>query len=193
MCQSLSQAQMDRGKQESTVSESGNLHPHTIVETDVKHEHLLTHGLSVRNQSIECCEGLSKEPPSLAQCFGKCFSEEVLGILRWLSGKELVYHCRRHKRCEFYSWIMEIPWNRKWQPSPVFLPCWGFSGGSVVKNWSIIAGDTRYVSLIPGSGRSRGTGNANPLQYSCQENLAKGGQRSLAGYSPWGLQIVGHN
>ena len=46
---------------------SGNLHPHTIVETDVKHEHLLTHGLSVRNQSIECCKGLSKETPTL--CF----------------------------------------------------------------------------------------------------------------------------
>jgi len=32
--------------------------------------------------------------------------------------------------------------------------------------------------LIPGSGRSPGEGNGNPLQYSCQENPTK---RSLAG------------
>ena len=35
---------------------------------------------------------------------------------------------------------------------------------------------------IPGSGGSPGGGN--PLQYSCLENPH--GQRSLAGYSPWG-------
>ena len=46
----------------------------------------------------------------------------MLGILRWLSGKELVYHCRRHKICELDSWIRKIPWNRKCQPTPVFLP-----------------------------------------------------------------------
>ena len=37
--------------------------------------------------------------------------------------------------------------------------------------------------LIPGSGRSPGGGNGNPLQYSCLENPT---DRSLAGYSPWG-------
>ena len=40
------------------------------------------------------------------------------------------------------------------------------------------------VSLIPRSGRSPGEGNGNPVQYSCLENPH--GQRSLAGYSPWG-------
>ena len=34
-------------------------------------------------------------------------------------------------------------------------------------------------------------GHGNPLQYSCLENPH--GQRSLAGYSPWGLQRVGPN
>ena len=33
------------------------------------------------------------------------------------------------------------------------------------------AGDTRDVSSVPGSGRSCGEGNGNPLQYSCLENL----------------------
>ena len=44
---------------------------------------------------------------------------------------------------------------------------YGFPGGSVVKNPPASAGDT---DLIPGSGRSPGEGNDNPLQYSCLEN-----------------------
>ena len=42
-----------------------------------------------------------------------------------------------------------------------------FPGGSVVKNPPTNAGDS---DLIPGSGRSPGGGNGNPLQYSCLEN-----------------------
>ena len=42
------------------------------------------------------------------------------------------------------------------------------------------------MGLIPGLGRSTGKGNDNPLQHSC---LGKSyGQRSLVGYSPWGLK-----
>ena len=37
---------------------------------------------------------------------------------------------------------------------------------------------------IPGLGRFPGGGHGNPLQYSCLETPY--GQRSLAGYSPWG-------
>ena len=40
----------------------------------------------------------------------------------------------------------------------------------MVKNPSVIAGDARTASLIPGSGRSPGIGNGNPLEYSCLEN-----------------------
>jgi len=32
------------------------------------------------------------------------------------------------------------------------------------------AGDTEDLGLIPGSGRSPGGGNGNPLQYSCLED-----------------------
>ena len=38
--------------------------------------------------------------------------------------------------------------------------------------------------LIPGSGRSPGEGHGDPFQCSCLEKSH--GQRSLAGYSPWG-------
>ena len=46
---------------------------------------------------------------------------------------------------EFDPWVEKIPWTRKWQPTPVFLP-----------------------------GKFHG-------------------QRSLAGYGPWGSQRVGHD
>ena len=26
------------------------------------------------------------------------------------------------KRCRFDPWVGKIPWRRKWQPTPVFLP-----------------------------------------------------------------------
>ena len=42
-----------------------------------------------------------------------------------------------------------------------------FPGGSVVKNPPDNAGD---AGSIPGSGRSPGEGNGNPLQYSCLGN-----------------------
>ena len=55
----------------------------------------------------------------------------------------------------------------------------GFPGG---KNPHANVGDIRYVSSIPGSGRSSGGGN--PLQYSCLENPTDRG--AWPGQSPWG-------
>ena len=40
----------------------------------------------------------------------------------------------------------------------------------MVKNPPANAGDVRDAGSIPGSGRSPGGGNGNPLQYSCLEN-----------------------
>ena len=58
----------------------------------------------------------------------------MVGFLGGTEGKE----SRKHRRRGFDPWIRKIPWRRKWQPTPVFLP-----------------------------GKFHG-------------------QRSLAGYSPWG-------
>ena len=47
--------------------------------------------------------------------------------------------------------------------------------GSVVKNPSANVGDSGDMGSIPGSGRSPGGGNGNPLQFSCLENpMARG-------------------
>ena len=36
--------------------------------------------------------------------------------------KESACQCRRHRRYGFNPWVRKIPWRRKWQPTPVFLP-----------------------------------------------------------------------
>ena len=44
-----------------------------------------------------------------------------LGGTRFFLGEESICQCRRHSRCGFDPWVREIPWSRKWQPTPVFL------------------------------------------------------------------------
>ena len=56
-----------------------------------------------------------------------------------------------------------------------------FPGGSDVKECAWNVGDP---GSIPGSGRSSGEGNGNPLQVFLPGKSH--GRRSLAGYSPWG-------
>ena len=48
----------------------------------------------------------------------------------------------------------------------------GFPGSSDGKEFACSVEDW---GLIPGSGRSPGEGNGNPLQYSCLENPTDGG------------------
>ena len=44
------------------------------------------------------------------------------GLPRWCSGKQSACHSRRLQRHGFDPWLWKIPWSRKWQPTPVFLP-----------------------------------------------------------------------
>ena len=57
--------------------------------------------------------------------------------------------------------MSEIRWENKTKDFP---------GGSVVKNLPANAGDAKDVGSVPGSERSPGEENGNPLQYSCLEN-----------------------
>ena len=38
------------------------------------------------------------------------------------SGKESACQCRKCKRCWLDAWDGKIPWRRKWQPTPLFMP-----------------------------------------------------------------------
>ena len=59
-------------------------------------------------------------------------------------------------------------------PFKTELPHKGFPGGSVVKNPPASAG---HAGSIPGSGRSPGEGNGNPLQDSCLQSSMDRGAR----------------
>ena len=77
------------------------------------------------------------------------------------AGKIIHLQCRKPW---LNSWVRKITWRRDRLPTPIFL---GFPGGSDGKESSCNMGD---LGSIPGSGRSPGGGNGNPLQYSCLEN-----------------------
>ena len=61
---------------------------------------------------------------------------------------------------------------------------WASQVALVVKNPPANAGDIRDMSSIPGSGRSPGGGQPTPVFLPGGSH----GQRSLAGYSPWGCK-----
>ena len=48
--------------------------------------------------------------------------DEEFWASEWLSVKESDCQCRRHRRFGFDLWVRKIPWRRKWQPTPLFLP-----------------------------------------------------------------------
>ena len=60
-----------------------------------------------------------------------------------------------------------------------------FPEGTVVKNRPASTGDARDMGLIPGSRRSPGVGNGNPLQFLPGRSH---GQRSLVSCGPWGCE-----
>ena len=61
----------------------------------------------------------------------------------------------------------------------------------VVKNLLASAGDVREAGLFPGSERSPGEGNGNPLQYSCLENTMDRGawQATVHGVTKSQIQL----
>ena len=64
---------------------------------------------------------------------------------------------------------------------------WGFPDATSGREPACNARDARDSGSIPGSGRSPGGCNGNPLQYSCLENPMN--RRSLVGYSPWDHRV----
>ena len=69
----------------------------------------------------------------------------------------------------------------------VFVVSGGSPGGSDSKQSACSAGNP---GLIPGSGRSHGEGNGNPLQYSCLENSCT---EEPGGLQSMGSERVGHD
>ena len=58
------------------------------------------------HQTINAGEGVEKREPSCT-----------------VGGSEVkATDCLQARRPEYNSWVGKIPWRRKWQPTPVFLP-----------------------------------------------------------------------
>ena len=52
-----------------------------------------------------------------------CFVLFYMGLPSWLSGKESACNVGDLGSIpESNPWVGKIPWRRKWQPTPVFLP-----------------------------------------------------------------------
>ena len=47
---------------------------------------------------------------------------EQMGLSKWHSSKGSTCQCGRYQRCRFNPRVWRIPWGRKRQPTPVFLP-----------------------------------------------------------------------
>ena len=71
---------------------------------------------------------------TLAQTFITFLLNYPKELLWWLSGKESTNQCRRHG---FNPCVRKIPWRRKWQPMPVFLPRKSHGRGAW---WAIVQG-----------------------------------------------------
>ena len=59
--------------------------------------------------------------PALAGRFFTTVSPGKL-LARWLSGKESACQFRGRKKRGLASWVGKVPYRKKWQPAPVFLP-----------------------------------------------------------------------
>ena len=99
----------------------------------------------------------------------------IIGLPRWLSGKEFACQCTRYKRQEFNPCIVKIPWSRKWQPTPVFLP------GKFQRTEEPGGPQSKELDTTKQLNRRR--------QWHPAPVLLPGkshGWRSLVGCSPWG-------
>ena len=93
--------------------------------------------------------------------FGK-LSIGLKGLPKCLNGKESICQCRR---CRFDPWVKKIPWRRKWQPTPLFLP-------------GISHGQRSLVSYSPWSGKETDTTKQTRTQ-------ARTKLRALEGHRLW--------
>ena len=89
-----------------------------------------------------------------------------IGQLPDCFAKQLNHFIFYHQECVS---VLISPHSHPHLLLPVFL--YGFPGGSDCKASASNAGDP---GSIPGSGRSPGEGNGNPLQHSCLENPMDG-------------------
>ena len=82
-----------------------------------------SHGDDIKksmSQSIEISDIVGFKSLSLSLNLEN--SPWMAGFPGGASDKETACQCRRCKRHRCDPWVWKIPWSRKWQPTPVYLP-----------------------------------------------------------------------
>ena len=93
----------------------------------------------------------------------------TIGFPGGTSGKEPSCQCGRCKRRGFVTWVGKIPWRRKWQLNPIFLPG-KFHGQRSLAGYSLwsrkrVGHDLAYSPIIwPDSTRFFCDPHNNPLR-----------------------------
>ena len=65
-------------------------------------------------------QDLPRAVPLTLLGFGFHWAQVSTSLMAWQVKNHL--QRRRHRRCRFDPWVGKIPWRRKQQPAPVFLP-----------------------------------------------------------------------
>ena len=127
-----------------TITDSMDMNLGKLQEIvrDRKAWHAAVHGVT-KNQT--CLKQLSN-------AFWKVFHIRM-GLPRWLSGKKSTCQCRSCRRCGFDSWVGNIPWSEKWQPTPVCLPgeshgAWQATAHGVKSSQTRLSTHTQITSEI---------------------------------------------
>ena len=104
-----------------------------------------------KNTRVDCHALLQGIFPTQGQNPGLPHCRRILYCQKGFPGgsvvKNLPDKCRRHRRPGFDPWVGKIPWSRKWQLTPVFLPgkfqtqrslvrhsSWGLNWGHMHRN-----------------------------------------------------------
>ena len=82
-------------------------------------------GQEVHSRFSMRCYKKTKWPFWPTQCF------QNMGFPGGASGKESACQYRKRRTLKFNPWVRKIPWRRKWQPTPVFLPGESHGQGSL--------------------------------------------------------------
>ena len=69
-------------------------------------------------------------------------------ITQITGGKESACQSRSLRGCRLDPWVGKIPWRRKWQPTPVFLPAKSHGQRTLVgyRLWDLKDSDTTEVT-----------------------------------------------
>ena len=77
-------------------------------------------GCSLSWSELKVHIDVKKLSPVHLVCFERCGGG--IGLPRWHSGKESTHNAGDTRDAGCDPWVGKMPWNRTWQPTPVFLP-----------------------------------------------------------------------